>query len=317
VKRFAAWLVAFGIAGCAASPPRAADATDVPVSTAPPQPPPRTDIDAAHALVFEPRNVTVAIAAAPIAAHPIGKRLGPVIASMPQWQGAVHGMVGDPLRELEWIYATGESFRGANTALLVRVALEDDEVEHRVDDLVKRSPSVATFDLGVAGAKGTLANIAGGDARVVVRAQPRVVAIVPESAARPTAATLARTRVLAPLTGSEALRAIVKNPHQHAAQVPAAIREARVVVLARDDGGADVTVVGDCADAATADATAEEVRAVLRHTNNLVVRMVTKNILGGVSVKADGAQVELHLTPSAEQLEATLKIVAAVLGVDL
>jgi hypothetical protein len=306
-------MLALLLAACA--PPHVADATSAPAASAsPPSPPPRVDVDAAHAIVFEPRNVTVVIAMPPIAAHPIGKRLGPVIAAMPQWRGAVQGMVGDPLRDLEWVYATAESSQSPRSALLAKVALGDDEIESRVDAFTKTSPSAAAYDLRVAGAKATIATL-GGAPRVVVRAQPHVVAIVPEDGSRETAVTLARTRVLAPLSGNEALRAIVKHPHDHLAHVPAAIAEARVLVVAKDDGGADISADGDCADDATAAQTADELRALLHRNNSFMVRMVTKNILGSAVIATEGSRVTLHLAPTMEQLDATLRIVAALLGV--
>lgn len=307
----------FALAGCVPSSQRATDVPSV-ASARAPAPPPRVDTPADKAIAIEPRDVTLAVATAALRTHPIGKRLGPLVAAMPQWRDVAQGVLADPLNDVDWMYAVGPSFaRVAKSALLVRHSLTDAVVEERLDLLAQHSPSAAPFDLGVEGAKGTLANFGGGEGRVAVRAHPSVVAVVPPDYAKATASALSRAKVLAPFTAPQVLHATVKHPHDHAPQIPAAIADADVVVTASDDGGAELVALGVCADEAAAQAAADDVRALVRRSNNIFVRFATNNLLGGVDVKAVGANVELRATPSAEQLDATLRVVASMLGVEI
>ncbi len=312
--------VAIAFTGCAASAPRSADnpSASSASSSAPPAPPPRVDLTPDKIVDVQPRTVVLAIAMAPLRTHPIGRQLGPLVAAMPQWKDVVQGVLKDPLTDVDWIYMAGPSLASSEKgALLVRHTLPDATIEERLDLLVQRSPSAVPYDLGVTGAKGTLANLGHGGPRVIVRAQLSVIALVPPDLARAVAATLVRSRVLPPLGGAEVLRTVVKEPHRLMRQVPAAITEAYVSVAANDDGSAEITAVGECADDAAATAAADEIRATIHQHNGMIVRMLTKNLLGGVTVTAVGSHVQVHARPTQDQLEATLRIISSMLGVEL
>ena len=283
----------------------------------PPPPPARVDTQASAIVLVEPRDVTLVLAMEPLRTHPIGQYLGPLFAVMPQWRQLVQGLVKDPIRELDWIFVTGPSLQStAKDAIVVRYAIEDAKVDDAIDALGRSSPAVVPYDLGVAGAKGTLANLDDG-ARVLIRAHPSLLVMAPPEKAAAAAAVLVRSNVVAPAPASEAFRMAIENPHAQAPQVPANVRRARVWIVPRPDGGADVAGEGDCDDDDQARAAAGDIQETLRRTNNFGVRLVTQNILGSTRVGAEGPKVTLRLAASREQLQATLGIIAAFLGVDI
>ena len=295
-----------------------AQGDDVAVEPPKPHPPPvRVDTQASAIVLVEPRDVTLVLAMETLRTHPIGQNLGPLFAVMPQWRQLVQGLVKDPIRDLDWIFVSGPSLQStAKDAVLVRYALDDAKVDDAIDALGRSTPAVAPFDLGVQGAKGTLANLDDG-ARVLVRAHPSLLVLSPPEKAAAAAAVLVRSNVVAPARAGEAFRLSLKDPHAQAPQVPASVHEARVWIMPRADGGAEVFGEGDCDDDARATAAAEELKETIRRTNHIGVRIVTQNILGSTRIAHEGSKVTLHLPASREQLQATLGIVAAFLGVDI
>jgi hypothetical protein len=261
--------------------------------------------------------MTLVLSMPPMRDHPIGRRLGPLIAALPAWRELLHAAVADPVRDLDWVYATGPTVAGtASGVTLLGYAGPDAAIDDAVDALAKQSTAVITFDLGVLGARGTLAKLDDG-ARVLVRAHPKLLAAAPPDRAKSAAAALVRARVRVPAHDPEALALDVPRPHERAHQVPEAIKRARVRVLSRVDGGADVFAEGECDDAASAAAAADELRSTIRRVNGFLVRLATANLLDRIEIQTENEQIKLHLVATREQLQATLGLAAASMGVDI
>jgi hypothetical protein len=298
--------------GASASEPRSpSDAASV--SRAPPL----VDRKADDLVPIAPKNVELLVSMPPLRVHPVGRQILTMLLAAPGVRDALTGTGVDPIRDVDWAYAAGTSFRDDSTgALVAHFALDDDKVDGAFEALTKRSPTTAPFDAGARGVRAVSVNLAGAD-RVLMRIAPSLVLAVPPELAKAAAATLAASHVLSPVQGDEALRASLVNPHAAIAQIPSGIRRARAWLIVKSDGGLDAFGQGDCADAAAASAAADDLRAFVHHTNGFLVRLATHGILDSAEIVADGATVRVHLAPTFEQLEATLTIAGAALGVDI
>lgn len=287
----------------------------VPEREAAPAPPARVDTDA-RAIASDP-GMTLVLSMTPMSEHPIGRRLGPLIAALPAWRELLRAAVADPVRDLDWVYATGPGVAGAATGVtLLGYSGTDAAIDAAVDALARQSTAVTSFELGVAGARGTLAKLDDG-ARVLLRAHPKLLAAAPPDRAKSAAAALVRARVRPPAQDPEALALDVRRPHDRAHQVPEAIRRAHVRVLARADGGAEVFADGECDDVASANAAADELRATIRRVNGFLVRLATANLLDRVEIQTENEKIKLHLVATRDQLQATLGLAAASMGADI
>ena len=113
------------------------------------------------------------------------------------------------------------------------------------------------------------------------------------------------------------MRATLLRPHRVISQVPSAVLEARVWIVAKDDGGLDVRAEGDCKDEASARAVTETLRQVVASMDTFLVRMITHDLPSSIKVEQDGAKVRISADASAVQVQATLGIIAASFGESL
>ena len=280
-------------------------------------PPPRVDITADQLAFVAPRTVSLALAMEPLRTHPVGKLLGPLFGAMPGWGELVRATTADPVGDLDWIYLAGPSANdSAKDEVFARYRISDTKVDAAIDTLKQQQLSVIAVDLDVKGVTANVVSTRRGT-RVLLRAQPSMIVSVPPEVAKTAALRLVRSRVQSPSKPDEALRMALRDPHASVPQVPPQIAEARVWIVPKEDGGADVFGEGDCADAAAASVAASDLRATIRNNNGFFVALATRNILGAIRIGAEGSQVRASLAATREQLEAVLGIIAATLGVDL
>jgi hypothetical protein len=310
------WLALASVAllACGASPSEARSAAD---GSSASHPPVLVDRKAEDVVAITPKNVELTASMPPLRAHPVGRQILAMLLAAPGVRDALSGTGVDPIRDIDWAYASGTSFRDDSTgALVAHFALDDDRVDGAFEALMKRAPTTAPLDLGVQRVHGVTANLAGAD-RALLRAAPSLVVVVPPPLAKATASTLATSRVLSPVRGDEALRGALVDPHTALAQIPSAVQRARAWVITKPDGGLDVFGEGDCADASAAGAAADELRALVHRYNGFLVRLASRGILDSVEIAVDGSTVKVHLAPTYEQLEAVLTLAGAALGVDV
>ena len=296
------------VAAAPASVAARAPAGDPHVSEASPE------IDAADVVKVDPRAVALGLDVTKFRDHPVGKNLGPLVAAMPQWQELMQGIVDDPVREIDWVYLVGPSLNDtAKDVIVIHHSLSDEAIERAIDKLHQRSTSVVPYDTGVPGVKATFGNFDQGP-RVILRAQPHLIVIVPPELAAKAAGVLTTARVKTPEGAGEALRLWLRDPHAAVPYIPRDVVEMTVVVMPREDGGLDASGDGTCADEPAAARAEARVRALLDHFDNFVVRALTRNILGSVKVSHDGAVVHARLAASREQVETVLSFIATYLG---
>jgi hypothetical protein len=222
--------------------------------------------------------------------HPLGARLEPFILAWPGWSATLSSITSQPLAELEWIEVVGPK-DPTRERLMTRTTIADDLIDAR---LRARSD---------------------GSLRVVARAQPHLVAALPPDGAPALVETLGVARVLEPDDPDPDQALYVDLPHPHGAMlyVPQETRRAVVRVDSRPGGAAEAfaDLTFDDDDAASRMATRLQARA--EEMNNLMVRVLTRDLLGALSITVEGAVVKLRLPATSEQLESLALLASAML----
>lgn len=281
-----------------------------------------------------PVNVDLLVNVDVIRAHPIGKRMGPLLSAIPQWSEFIHGSETglDPINDTNWIHIYGPSLIHTDRdAVHVHYSAPEAKVDRVLALIAERGDGKGgPYDAGVPGVKATL-GYADQASRVILRARPGEVVIVPPAKANDFAKVL-KSRVVKPsIRPGEAMRLRVVDPKRQVAikqlKFPESLKEIRIWIVPRNgDSGADLYGEGDCGDEAGAQEAAEWVKEVVKQTNaarigvppfTMSVQSATKNLLDGAVVSTDGNKVRLHLPANKEQLEALLAGAALVLHVDL
>jgi hypothetical protein len=221
--------------------------------------------------------------------HPLGSRLEPFILAWPGWGKTIRRITPHPVAELDWIDVVGPRDTDKER-LSTRTAVDDAVIDTRLAQ----------------GGDGTM--------RVVLRSQPHLVTAVPPAAAAALQAQLRKTRVLDPSAQQdEGLRADVPDPHALTHYVPEEARRALVQLYSRPGGAAEARVDLTCDDPPAAQRAAASLRSTVDGLNGLVVRMLTHDLLSGISIDVSGPIVRLRLPASREQLEALATLASGML----
>lgn len=262
------------------------------------------------------QNVVLGVNVAVIRKHPVGARMGPILQALPQWRDFLKGAQSpvEPIRDTDWILIYGPSLIHTDRdAVLVRYNASDDAVDATIASLARSYDKGGAYDAGVSGVVGSL-GYADNAQRVFLRPQSKLLVIVPPSHAHEAAVTF-RKQVPRGPSATEAMRLVVRNPSNQISipglRFSQSLKEIRLWIVPRADGGADVYAEGDCTDEAAAIDSAERLTEVLRRQNSLGVRFATRGLLNGAVVVADGTKIKLHVLATPEQLEAVLQLVAA------
>lgn len=277
---------------------------------------PEALLGAAGSVSAGPNNVTVLVNMEVIKAHPLGPRLQPILAAIPQWRQFMTGSTLDPYRDTSWILITGPSLADTERdAVFVGYTASDAEVDKAIDGISRAYVKGGKIDVGVPGVKAWRAYADRGE-RVFLRPRTHLAVIVPSSHAKPFAQALVKSPPQPKFRKGEAVSIRSMRPGGSVNVIPQSISELRLWIVPRpSDGGADVWAEGDCPDASTATQAADSFRQTVAQKNSLAVKMVTGGLLNHVEVTSEGAMVKLHLTATKEQIEAILGLVGAQLGV--
>ncbi len=278
--------------------------------SAPPGAPTVADVDASLALDLAPAEGEIVIRPDVLRAHPVGAQAAPAFRLWPGWRETLATIVGDPVADLDWIDVVGPTDPGGERLLAgTASATADAAVDGRLVAAQARSaePADAHVEAGLPAAAARLDGVL----RVAFRPQARLVAAVPVARGPALSRLLARSHVEPPPGEDlEALRADIPSPHAAVRIVPDSIRRLRARVLALPNGDADGQATGTCDSPDDAARAATQLRDALARRNSPVVRMVTRGLLDGVAVRADGSTVELRVHATRAQLEALLALVA-------
>jgi hypothetical protein len=224
-----------------------------------------------------------------VRAHPLGARLEPLLLAWPGWGATIAALTPHPLTDLEWLAVVGPR-DPARQRMAARTAVDDDVIDAR---LRMRSDQ---------------------SLRVVVRGQPHFVIAAAPDEARTITLTLPRARLVEPPgDADEAVYVDAPNPQALLPQIPRQAKRIVVRVYSRPGGGAEATAQIACDDEMSASAIAAVLKERVADANGLVVRMLTRDLLGGLSVAAAGHDVELRLPATREQLESLATLASGLL----
>ncbi len=248
---------------------------------------PQHDVEPALLLGRLPDEADVLLRLSVARTHPLGTKLEPFVLAWPGWGSTLRRFTVHPVAELEWIDIVGPR-DPAMERLAVRTTMDDELVESRLSERTD------------------------GSLRVTLRPQPHLVTAVPPVASEALAEALRDGHVVDPPPASddEGLRALLPHPHQFFRVIPEEAQSARLRVLARPAGAAQAELELSCGDAATAQKVADGMREQADHVNGVMVRMLTHDLLSGLTVRAEGDKAQLALPASREQLEALAALAA-------
>jgi len=260
--------------------------------------------------------VTLVVNAEVIRQHPVGARMGYLLRGIPQWDEFMSGTDIDPIRDTDWVQIAGPSLiNTARDVVLIHYSAPDVVVDRAIDVVSRKYDRGGRFDAGVPGVKATLAHADRAE-RVLLRAQPHVLAVVPPSIAEKSARQLVAARLPAHNHPGEAVYLRLVNPHHPMPEIPETITEMRLRVVPRADLGADVIIEGDTKDAGEAADAADGLRRIVRRHNDALTSMLTHGLFDRVEVKTEGALVRAYIPVTLDQIETLTALVGGFLGVE-
>ena len=253
-----------------------------------PAPPAAVTVDALLGRAPEEGSVLLRLSVA--REHPLGGPLVPFVLAWPGWGATLASLTSQPLSDLEWIEVVGPK-DPARERMVLRTAAPDEAMDARCQG---RSD-------------GTL--------RVVERAQPHLIAALPPDGADAILQALRSSRLTEPddSDADEVLHVDFPHPHGAMLYVPANVLRAVVRADSRPGGAAEGFADSTFEDEATATRMAGELQARAESMNNLVVRVLLRDFLGGLVITAEGPVVKLRLPATREQLESLATLASAIL----
>jgi hypothetical protein len=266
-------------AACAA-PSRAIAPPEAPAAatTAAPAAPAPVTVDALLGRGADEGSVLLRLAI--VRAHPLGARVEPFVLAWPGWDATIAAVSPHPVAELDWMAVVGPR-EPARERLMARTAVDDAVIDARLRD---------RHD---------------GSLRVVVRGQPHAVVALPPDDAPAVVSALPTARLVEPSgDAEEALHVDFPDPHRMLPQVPKDVRRLVLRAFSRPGGGGEAFADMTCDDEASAGRVANELRERAERANNFMVRMLTLDLLAGLSIATEGRVVKLRLPATREQLEA-------------
>lgn len=218
----------------------------------------------------------------------VGKRVGGLIARLPQWRSFFGPTDLDPIQHLERIYVAGPQFRvSADVMALIAHNVSEKEMHSAIDAVVHRKPKGRWLDTPVPAARA----YADRAERVFILAGPHLVMMVPPQLTDDAIDKAPTVRF--PKIGSEAaVVASLKSPWRALIglnvpfQIPKSIESVLIEVIPASDGGVDIAIqaVDESPDAA-------QKHAALLQTG---INLATQRDVGAVGALLFGGQ-KLHI----------------------
>jgi hypothetical protein len=259
--------------------------------------------------------VMVVVNAEVIRENPVGAKMGYLLRGIPQWDEFMSGTDIDPVRDADWVLISGPSLiNTSRDVVLVHYSVADAVVDRAVSVVSRKYDKGGPFDAGVRGVRASRAHADRAE-RILMRAQPHVLAVVPPQVAEKVARQLVSSRVPSHVRPGEAVYLRLVNPHHPMPEIPETITEMRLRVVPRSDEGADVFIDGDTKDAETAAQAAPEIRQMIRRHDDAFTSLLTHGLLDHAEVAAEGSVVKVHVQATRDHIETLVALVGGFLGV--
>jgi len=254
----------------------------------------------------DPQPFRLAVALRALRANASGAKIAALLSLVPVVIEGKTKTGVDPFVSGEWllVYGARAEVPGAN-ANVVRHTRPDTEVAKAIN--------AAGFEARDGGASGGVQASLYGVKEPLLRPQPATLALVPADRAADLASALK-----APLDPGtkpgELARVFLAEPAKVLRILPSEVVRANAIAKPAGDGGLDLAADAECGDAAGCAAVATKLTDAVARQNSMMVRMVTRSLLSGLAIKANGTKLEatLHATP--DQVDAILSLVRAQLG---
>jgi hypothetical protein len=191
-------------------------------------------------------NVQIKIFSEKIRNHPLARRIGPLIAAVPQWSDFLGPAALDPITDVDRILVWGPQLRDSSeVGALVKVNVSKERVHAAIDAIVRSDPETgAWLDAGVSAATAKVDRAP----RVFILPPSDLVIVVPPSAAEKTMKAAPKLK-FKPGKGAEVLTARLKTPWRAFRgtgipfEIPRSIEDARFKVTPDENGGAVLEMI--------------------------------------------------------------------------
>ncbi len=311
----------------APAPPVAPPAPPAPPPRAP-EPPPRPEQkppagkpDSAHPvalsgvqteLIDSNANVNLLLLSERVREHPLGARIGKLLAAFPQWNSFFESAEIDPIRDLNRMLVVGPEFRrSADLVAIIQHRLGREPVRKAVDRLVRRPPKGRWLSSKLPAARAH----ADRAERLFVLPSSNLLVVAPLHLQKQLLAA-PPARFPAP-DGSHAVVLHVKSPSHALRGTPLTLPESivwlRVDVTPLESGGASVTLTAQDADPQQARAHARNMSAAINTLTNpdlgalgALLGMRSIAFIDRLELTSSGDRISGHVQVSRAQLERLL-----------
>jgi hypothetical protein len=266
-------------------------------------------------------NVRLIIHNEVIRSHPLGPRIGTLLASVYQWRDFFGPTRIDPVKDIERMYIAGPQLRDSSSVVVIlQHNTSEQRMRQAVDVLVKRDPQGKWLQTRVPAA------VAHADRaeRYFVFPGPRMVVVAPPSASK-SALDLGPNKKIPPPKHGEAMTAYVVTPWRvfmgTPLNMPKTIKWVLVEIVPRADGGlvAELEAEDESDDAATKDAKLleDQINSVahlkLGFLSVLLGRQ-TSNFVERVSFTSEGTKIRGTVSANAGQVSMLFDLIGAAIA---
>lgn len=255
-------------------------------------------------------NVRLIVYTEAIREHPLGVRVGKLLASIGQWRDFFGPGALDPVRDFDRILVAGPQLRDSSEVVAVlRYNVDTDRVRSAVDAIVRRDPAGGWVDAGVPAANAR----ADRAQRLFVILPEASLAIVTPPSAAAHALSLAGKRVAFPAApGAQAVRAHVATPWRIFIglpfSIPRSIESAEFSLIPTVAGGATLEVTLEDASPQQAEEDRDLLWTAFR-SNELVPLLEFAAGRLSLRLRAEGSQIRATLDLTPQQVAFAMNLV--------
>ncbi len=267
-------------------------------------------------------NIRIKVDTEKVRRHPLGARIGEVLARVPQWYDFLGPAKLDPIRDIDRLLIAGPQLRDSSEVIAVlKYNVDQAAMETAVDSLVQRSSG--QWLPGPTKAATARADRA---ERIFSFIAPGLIAIVPPSAKADALRVRPKGATFPPIPGDAVVTAFVQTPHRVYTGLPIRFPESfhwiRATVAPSEAGGAvaHIEIEDESEEDAKKNAEWLERRLIAATSPQGFAAAAAKFLYGGskfldeVSFQAKGATIQGTLSVTPNQLNILLSMVEGIVN---